>query len=252
MTQYKTILWGAALAVLLSGCTSIEQTLHELRYGKSNAGFKGASVIVESPDVAYGGRGELPYGMNPVEALANENVIVYPVDEPIDANKREFPEYRGVMDNTTAGGYTVFDPSVTVYAVEGGGASRPDYLPEYSVPKYAEQYKQQYSQYNNATQSPMPVQNVTSLRAQPLMPMHDNALSHTPSYGGEIVSKPLSGRVSMAPRGPRVSAKAGKVSRPWLEKGNNDAALNASGSSLPASRQAQPQARRSSPMLTGY
>jgi hypothetical protein len=74
------------------------------------------------------------------EIMSNENVIVYPVEGDLSSKHQTFPEYRGVLDNTTRGGYTVFDSSVTVFAVEGR-TGRPQYLPNYSVPKYAEQYR---------------------------------------------------------------------------------------------------------------
>ncbi len=74
------------------------------------------------------------------EIMSNENVIVYPVDGDLSKKRQTFPEYRGVLENTTRGGYTVFDSSVTVFAVEGR-TGRPQYLPNYSVPQYSEQYR---------------------------------------------------------------------------------------------------------------
>lgn len=124
------------------------------------------------------------------EALSNENVIVYSVDGDLDENRREFPEYRSVLENTTAGGYTVFDPSVTVYAVEGGGMKRPSYLPHYSVPQYAEQYRSSAP----AIQLPM-----YQGRAQPLTPM------------GVV---PLKTPVPLL--GTSQRTRAGAISRPWL------------------------------------
>ena len=95
------------------------------------------------------------------QAFSNENVIVYPIDGDLKDYPRTFPEYRGVLDNTTAGGYTVFDPSVMVYAVEGDAQMRPSYLPDYAVPKYAEQYR--------VAQSPAPM--AYQGMAEPLTPM---------------------------------------------------------------------------------
>ena len=77
--------------------------------------------------------------MDTPELMSNNNVIVYPITGDITDQKQTFAQYRGVVENTTAGGYTVFDPSVTVYAVEGQGM-KPAYLPDYSVPQYAQQY----------------------------------------------------------------------------------------------------------------
>jgi len=69
--------------------------------------------------------------------VSNGNVIVYSLDDDLK-NPRQFPEYRGVVDNTTSGGYTAFDPSVMVFALDGMSA-QPQYLPNYSVPQYAQQ-----------------------------------------------------------------------------------------------------------------
>ena len=70
--------------------------------------------------------------------FSNPNVIVYPVSgDPYEQQKQTFPEYRGVMDNTTAGGYTAFDESVTVYSL-GQRNAKPSYMPDYAVPKYAQ------------------------------------------------------------------------------------------------------------------
>lgn len=92
--------------------------------------------------------------------MSNQNVIVYPVSGSIDQKRRKFPEYRGVMDNTTAGGYTVFDSSVTVFAVEGS-SQRPSYLPKYSVPQYAEQYYETASRSTYAQQGSLTPMDLT-------------------------------------------------------------------------------------------
>jgi hypothetical protein len=78
-----------------------------------------------------------PDTMTMANLMSNESVIVYSLDQNAK-QPRDFPAARGVVDNTTSGGYTVFDPSVTVFALDGMSA-KPAYLPEYSVPKYAQQ-----------------------------------------------------------------------------------------------------------------
>lgn len=149
-------------------------------------------------------------------AFSNENVIVYPVDGDIADNRREFPEYRGVMENTTAGGYTVFDPSVAVFAVEGEPSVRPSYLPEYSVPQYAEQYRAMSTPIDNQPEA-------YSDQGGPLMP------------------------IAVVPRAPNTGTVAnGGTRRPWLETERLPAP-----SATPQSPYPQ-QARRSPPMLTGY
>ena len=70
------------------------------------------------------------YALLPMpDLMSNENVIVYPLEGDLDQRRQTFPE------NTTAGGYTVFDSSVQVFAVDGP-EQKPDYLPEYAVPLY--------------------------------------------------------------------------------------------------------------------
>lgn len=94
-------------------------------------------IAVEEPVVIEKPR---DYSINYEQQFSNESVIYYPLDKSAGQVKRKFPEYRSVLDNTTAGGYTVFDSSVTVYALDGQSA-KPNYLPDYSVPQYAAQYK---------------------------------------------------------------------------------------------------------------
>jgi len=90
-------------------------------------------VVVEKPR---------DYSINYEQQFSNDSVIYYPLDKPAGAVTQKFPKYQSVLDNTTAGGYTVFDPSVTVYALDGQSA-KPNYLPDYSVPQHAAQYEQQ-------------------------------------------------------------------------------------------------------------
>lgn len=94
-------------------------------------------VILEEPPLVQQVKMFEP---NMEELFSNESVIFYPLDKPAGAVKQSFPKYQSVLDNTTAGGYTVFDPSVTVYALDGK-SQKPAYLPEYSVPQHAAQYE---------------------------------------------------------------------------------------------------------------
>jgi len=112
-------------AILLSACASKAPVV------------KNSDIIIEEPPMV---QPRQPYKINEEELYSNSNVIYYPLDKPAGDVTHKFPQYRGVLENTTGGGYTVFDPSVTVYAIEQG-QTKPSYLPEYSVPKYAEQYE---------------------------------------------------------------------------------------------------------------
>ena len=69
--------------------------------------------------------------MSTAEIMSNESVIVYPVDGGTEDEQKGFPE--DVSDT----GYTVFDPSVQVYSVDGSAEARPSYLPDYAVPLYS-------------------------------------------------------------------------------------------------------------------
>lgn len=101
-----------------------------------------AKTVVDDPSVVIFEEPKPAVVRSNAEIMSGENVIVYPVDGDLSLERKTFPEYRGVMENTTRGGYTVFDSSVTVFSVEGR-TDRPEYLPHYSVPKYAEQYRAQ-------------------------------------------------------------------------------------------------------------
>lgn len=113
------------LAISLSACASKEKS-------QKSIVFKDPVTIEKPRD----------YSINREQLFSNESVIYYPLDKPAGEVTQKFPEYRSVLDNTTAGGYTVFDPSVTVYALDGQSA-KPNYLPEYSVPQHAAQYEMQ-------------------------------------------------------------------------------------------------------------
>jgi hypothetical protein len=61
----------------------------------------------------------------------NPNVTVYPLDGPVQ-NPLSVERTHSVLENTTSGGYTVFDESVTVYPLPGDDV--PAFMPPYAVP----------------------------------------------------------------------------------------------------------------------
>ena len=91
-----------------------------------------------------------PVKMDNAQIMSNQNVIVYPVTGDMSNTREGFPEYRGIVENTTMGGYTVFDSSVTVFAVEGT-THRPEYLPRYAVPQHVEQHYKMPESYGGTT-----------------------------------------------------------------------------------------------------
>ena len=148
-------------------------------------------IVVEEPVI------EQPrpvYKMNKGELFSNDNVILYPLDEAVAGRRHQFDGYRGVLDNTTAGGYTVFDPSVTVFAVQGRG-ERPNYLPEYSVPRYAVGYSQE----QQSTEQLKAVKAPTSI---------------IPSEEQTLTPRPLRQLISPAPGS--ISTRAGSRRPPVL------------------------------------
>lgn len=179
---------------------------------------------VELPQRPTLSRYELPHNLAGKQAVetahmfSNQNVIVYPLDGSIAEQRQQFPQYRGVMENTTASGYTVFDESVTVYAVEENGNQPPSYLPEYSVPRYVNE-GQMNSQITARGPLPLPLRN-------------------------EVVSEPLSdmntSNTMASRRGPRLTGYSG-VSRPMTDN-------NAQVPRLPAMKAEESRSRR----LTGY
>ena len=93
-----------------------------------------------------------------ISTFSNKNVTIFPLTGSTMPHESRLNEYRGVLNNTTAGGYTVFDQSVTVFPVEGVMSSgRPSYLPEYSVPKYAAQYQSRKIRENFANKNSIPL-----------------------------------------------------------------------------------------------
>lgn len=66
-------------------------------------------------------------------ADSDTSVKIYPLDGAV-VNTADAGSARSVLDNTTSGGYTVFDPSVTVYPLPGADA--PAYIADYAVPPY--------------------------------------------------------------------------------------------------------------------
>lgn len=216
MKHIFTVLIAFA-AFNLTACASNQQTA--------------PSEIVELPQNATISRHDLPYTMtkdhnlDTSDLLTNANVIVYPIQGDIDQQKYQFPEYRGVLKNTTASGYTVFDQSVTVYAVDGVGAQPPSYMANYAVPTYVNEFQI--------------VQNApTAVKAQKLLPLRVGQPSQAISLDNSY-TPPSS-------RGPRLTGYSA-TSAPMMDQSFQPRlTLGASTQGLNAN--ATPRA----PRLTGY
>lgn len=241
---FRNIVFCLCAVTALTAC----ETMYPFQKQQSRTG-----EIIELPQKPTKSRYELPAGMitrdiNTASLMTNENVIVFPIEGEINPLRKTFPEYRSVVENTTAGGYTVFDPSVTVFAVDDTGV-RPDYLPEYSVPRYAEQMRP-----HNTAQSarsgvvpagtgPLPLTSdfpVSSYASVPTEPIH--VRSEVISIAPDIQAEPL-------PRPPRLT-EAGRISTPDARPA---ARLTRAEPDVVTPQQPQaPQQRRSRPVLTGY
>jgi|GEM_PF-2784742 len=179
--------------------------------------------------------GMITHDITTAGLMTNENVIVFPVEGEIDMARKTFPEYRSVIENTTAGGYTVFDPSVTVFAVDDAGIGvRPDYLPQYSVPRYAEQFHgRKPVQAPLYAGEPLPLTANYPVSSYPSIPVK-------PAYvSPEIISIAPAIQAEPLPRPPRMT-EAGRISVPDMYP------------ETPLTRANVSQQRRNGPVLTGY
>lgn len=124
MTSMKHILIASACVLALAACqttTAKEQKLEGKREPLEITGGVSGPVVPEyAPD--------------------DPRVQMYKTEgdfqNPLDADRTH-----SVLDNTTAGGYTVFDESVKVYPLPGDDV--PAYVPSYAVPPLKGQYKKE-------------------------------------------------------------------------------------------------------------
>lgn len=200
-------------ALLLAACG----TVHDAPSQPMAAPSEPVSTSVASPMPE-----PLPSNMNPLVNGGDSRVQVFPLDGPV-INPLALDQTRSQVDNTTSGGFTVFDDSVTVYPVDTD--TTPTYMPNYAVPPLAV----------NAT----PRAKTTigkPLAETPVMPDPlDTALAENPRA---VMRQPLAGGLTPMP---------GEVTGTTLA----GAATPATAARVTAS--AFPTAgARSMPILTGY
>jgi len=203
----------------------------------------------------------------PMPIISNDpDVKVFPLDGPIE-NPLTETKYNGVLDNTTAGGYTVFDESVKVYPLPGQEV--PAFVPAYAVPPLKSQYKED---------TPLVGERLTSLSESSLPPVPTVDVGEAKPF----LNPPISGAVRQpltltAPEPvtlqPPTNARP-PMSSPFEEAGNDmgtetprgplltgDAPEPVDGGAMPdAAPAAKPGSmagsmtagRRSGPSLTGY
>lgn len=207
------------------------------------------------------------------------NVSVYSTDGPL-VNPLTEDRTHSVIDNTTAGGYTVFDESVKVFPLPGDDV--PAYVPSYAVPPLEGQY---------AAKQPGMVGEPMGLASAGMLPPVPNMdVKNVP------VKKPMSltspEPVTMQPpvadlpdtmQSPfddagKIAAPAGKPRAPSMLTGVENAAVNPAATidpdaafvpparthasltaitapaapSAPSPASTMTPGRRSTPLLTGY
>lgn len=156
---------------------------------------------------------------------------------PLDVDRTH-----SVLDNTTAGGYTVFDESVRVFPLSGDEA--PAYVPHYSVPPLKGQYK---------PEAPMVGQRPLGLASAGMLPPVQNVEIDEMPQADPYANPPVAGAV----RQPMMLT----AQEPLTMQPPADARAPMPSPFIKAEESAAPEViqqsvttagRRSSPMLTGY
>lgn len=203
------------------------------------------------------------------------DVKVFPLDGPVQS-PLSIERHNGVLENTTAGGYTVFDDSVKVYPLPGD--ETPSYLPTYAVPPLKNQYK---------PEAPMVGQKLTSIAQSSLPPVPTVEVGEADPFANPPVSgvarqpitltnaEPAGLQPPSAARAPMLSPFAderGDVVPAEASQGHDNAPrspvlltaepitaapaphADAAPEAAPAPAQSGAMAagRKSSPLLTGY
>lgn len=168
------------------------------------------------------------------------NVQVYSTEGPAQ-NPLLAERMHSVLDNTTSGGYTVFDNSVTVYPLPGDDV--PGYLPSYAVPPLESQNRPENPQMGQPL-------SLTSAGMLPPVPNVDVSQKDIPRSPSASARAPLSltapePLTMQPPSEARPPLPSPFIKAPSLTQDEPDA---------PASETPQKMmtAGRRSPTLTGY
>lgn len=117
----KKILLSCVCALALSACAA----------GQPGNKQPGPTAIVK-PKTAVDIANEIA-AIQPAQIPMDPGVQMYNTSGPF-SNPLKGDHTHSILDNTTAGGYTVFDESVTVYPLPG--ENLPGFMPTYAVPPY--------------------------------------------------------------------------------------------------------------------
>jgi len=228
------------------GSTKIDVT------AKPQNGFEITGKAVELPE-----KGIMPN---------DHRVSVYSTEGPL-INPLTQDRTHSVLDNTTAGGYTVFDESVKVFPLPGDDV--PSYIPSYAVPPLEGQYA---AKQPGAIGEPMglasagilpPVPNV-EVKTVPRKPMSLTAPEPLTMQPPSNVRTPMTSPFDDAGN---VNAGVAKPRAPSMLTGVEDPAVSGPSAppvmppapDMPPADVAKPgtakgltPGRRSTPLLTGY
>lgn len=241
----KKILLSLACAVALSACAT-GQPSHQQPGAAARIDGGPQQAVDIANDIAAMPQADIPQQHN-VQTFETSGAFRNPL-----APTRP----QGVLENTTTGGYTVFDESVTVYPLPGETA--PGFLPAYAVPPLKEQYgtPQEAPQLREPGMVGRPI----GLASAGMLPPVKNI---EVAEADPFAKAPVSGQVRRpltltAPEPvtmqPPVSAMAGPRS-PFAATGDDMSASPYDMSAAPApvaSATPSMQAGRRSPSLTGY
>lgn len=243
MLSMKHIILSSACVLALAACqttTAKEVKLEGKREPlEITGGVSGPEVPAYTPD--------------------DPNVQMYKTEgnfqNPLDADRTH-----SVLDNTTAGGYTVFDDSVKVFPLPGDDV--PAYMPSYAVPPLKGQYKPEAPMVG---QRPMglasagmlpPVPNVEVVEAPEADPYANPPVSGAVRQPMTLTSpEPLTMQPPSQARPPMASPFMKAPAAPMPE---DDMTAMPEAASVPAApapsvtTSVTAAGRRSSPLLTGY
>ncbi len=215
---------------VLAGCAQ-QGPNRFVRVDGSKPAQQGKVDITAAPrtDIAGNPLEAAPAPKAPLLPPGDPSVTVYPLEGPVQ-NPLVAENYRGVLDNTTSGGYTVFDPSVTVYPLVGN--EPPSYVPGFAVPPLQGEPS---SVPPKSTLPPLPTVDVSEAdpSARPPVPgiVRQPVSMTRPDFQPVTLQPPSSARPDFAspfdpaasapvPRGPSVGSamtpKGGKSRKPML------------------------------------
>lgn len=232
--------------IALSGCETVSRM----------QGVPGTGGVQQEDGQMIGITGGIIDGnMQTMPIITNDpRVSVYPLDGPVQ-NPLSVERYTSVVENTTSGGYTVFDESVKVYPLPGSEV--PAFVPPHAVPPYAGAAGAgggRVGAPTSLTHSNLPpVPTMAVGAADPFANPPVDGMMRQPAMliadeGAQQVRAPQGG--SQGVYGQGASLGAGRVSAPVSTTVSAPASSGVSGGGV--SSGGASGGRKASPLLTGY